>query len=105
MKTAHIITFGYRRFAVDSLAAATKAIDILSKLRQVEYTPPKEHCDKHHYEYTSESWDITLELNQTVAMPPKHLALPRPKRGSKRCLCNHSDVAPGETCVSCGLPY
>lgn len=102
----HIIRFGYRHYAVESLAAATKAIEILSKLKAVEFQGPTDFCDTHHYEYvTGDDREISLELNQQLAMPPKYKALPRPKRGTKRCLCNHSDVAPGEVCVSCGLSY
>ena len=107
MKTVHVIHCFHRRFAVDSLAQATKAIEVLSKLRRIEYTSANSNSDRGHYEYTNDDAEIELsmELNQKVYSPPKHLALPRPKRGAKRCLCNHSDVSPGETCVSCGLSY
>lgn len=35
----------------------------------------------------------------------KALTLPAPKRGSILCICEHSYVAPRETCTHCGRPF
>ncbi len=78
MKTVHVITCFHRRFAVDSLAQATTAIQVLSKLRRIEYTSANSNSDRGHYEYAKDDAEIELsmELNQKVYSPPKHLALP-----------------------------
>ncbi len=101
--TAHILEIGHQSFAIESAAAATKLIDLLSKLQPVAYN----HCSgdnwrESHYFPKGEPLRIRLEMNQPFRKRKADLALPRPKRGSTRCACGHSDVAPGERCASCG---
>jgi hypothetical protein len=40
-----------------------------------------------------------------AAKAPKALTLPSPKRGSILCICEHSYVAPRESCAHCGRSF
>jgi hypothetical protein len=112
MAKKHIISIGYRDYACDSVSAATEAVKILSKLRRVEHSTSGEYKDWHYIE-TGEGIEVSLKLNETVrekAKPKpepkaKALTLPKPKKGTIQCMCGNSDVAPKETCPSCGLHF
>ncbi len=55
----------------------------------------------------------TVKMNQPYrpakpekpAKAEKPLALPKPKKGSIQCICEHSYVAPRETCAHCGRAF
>lgn len=55
--------------------------------------------------------EVKLEMNQYFreAEKPekaaKPLALPKPARGTIRCICGFSDVAPRQDCTHCGKPF
>ena len=107
MKTVHIIRFGYREYAFESVAKVTRALELFSGMVQVSKSAPDECCSEWHYKADDSGpcSELELKMNQRLYERPKYKALPKPKRGSKRCSCGHSDVAPGESCVSCGLAY
>ena len=116
MATKHIISIGYQHFAVDDKKTAAEAIAVLAKLQPVEHNTdgpyddwhyqPKVGADARHHE-------ISLKLGQPFrplkpekpAKVSKPLTLPAPKRGSILCICEHSYVAPRETCAHCGRSF
>jgi hypothetical protein len=112
MAKKHILTIGYRKYACDSVSAATEAVRILSKLKRVDHIMDGPYEDWHYVE-TGEGIEVELELNKTVKVkaPPKPepkakpLTLPKPKKGTIQCMCGNSYVAPKETCASCGLHF
>ena len=105
-KTAHIITIGYTRYYVESVSAATNIINALGKLKPCKFHYQEGDTEgAHYYPSEDESLKLELELNQPFRPRKKPLGLPKPKRGTRRCLCGHSDVAPGERCTSCDMPY
>lgn len=115
MAKKHIIKFGYRYFAVDSVTAATQAVALLSKLQPVQHVTSGGY-DNWHYAPEDEDVrprEVRLELNQPYReprkkpdpKPAKPLALPKPARGTIRCICEKSDVAPKQSCTHCGRPF
>lgn len=112
MKKVHIIKFGYRSYAADSITAATQAVALLSKLKPVKHVTEGEY-DEWHYAPEDEQArprEVSLELNQPYMEPrgkkePKPLALPKPKKGTILCICEKSYVAPRETCAHCGRDF
>lgn len=111
MAKKHIIRFGYRDYAVDSLSAASDAMRILSKLQPCRHNIDAEDSREWHYEPDSErDHEIRLKTNQLYheprpVKPSKTLALPKPMRGTIRCICDKSDVAPRTSCAHCGRPF
>lgn len=112
MKKVHIVSFGYRDYAFTSISKATDAVKFLATLTPVKFTyesgsGPSFYVPEPH----DEKRDVKLELNQNFreAEKPekaaKPLALPKPKRGTIRCICGFSDVAPKQSCVHCGKPF
>ncbi|GAA5482094.1 hypothetical protein [Haloferula sargassicola] len=110
--TKHIIKFGYRYYAVDSISAATQAIALLAKLKPCEWQHEPE--GKSHYRPIEDAHErdneITLETNQRwhepkPEKPAKAEKLPAPKRGSILCICERSYVAPRQSCPHCGRPF
>jgi len=114
MAKKHIISFGYREFAVDSVTAATAAVALLSKLIPVRQNMDSDRSSGWFYEPDSDR-DVTIKLkmNEEFREPkpakpekaPKPLALPKPARGTIRCICEKSDVAPKQSCAHCGRPF
>jgi len=112
MAKKHIITIGYRKYACESESAATEAVRILSKLKEVDHITSGLY-EQWYYVETGEGVEVELELNKTVREKPKPkpepkakaLTLPKPKKGTIQCMCGNSDVAPRETCPSCGLHF
>jgi hypothetical protein len=111
MAKKHIIKINHYRYACDSIADATAAVKILSKLKSVEWVYEPEEDVKSYFVETDEVINIELELNKDVrdkAKPkrlPKPLALPKPKRGTIRCICDQADVAPRQFCTACGVAF
>ena len=112
MKKVHIVSFGYCDYAFDSVTKATDAVKLFSSLRRVKFV----HIpgDKPSYYVThpeDRGGEVKLEMNQyfrDAAKPekaPKPLALPKPARGTIRCICGFSDVAPKQSCTHCGRPF
>jgi len=110
MAKKHIIKIGYRSYSCDSVTAATEAVRILSKLKEVDHITSGPY-ETWYYVETGEGVEVELELNKTVrpkAAPkpePKALALPKPKKGTIQCMCGQSYVAPKQSCAACGLPF
>ncbi len=104
MARQHIITIGHYEFACKSMPLATQLLALLSKT---------ETCEKEYesgygrvwYQTSGEAPKLELALNQECRPKVKPLGLPKPKRGTVRCSCGHSDVRPGEDCPSCGSTY
>jgi len=107
----HIVSISGCHFAADSVTAATAAVAAIAKLTPVEYdydagcyTPTEKFASLH---------SPKLEMNQPFRpaaktkpeKPAKALALPAPKRGSILCLCEHSYVAPRQSCPHCGRAF
>ena len=112
MAKKHIIEIGSYKYAVDSITAATQAVALLSKLKPVRLNYEADSSDDWFYEPVEESRcrDLNLKLNQKYREPKpepkaKPLSLPSPKRGSIRCICDKSDVAPRQSCPHCGRPF
>ena len=116
MEKRHIITIDYVPYAVESAAQATQLLTILAKLRKVQRNTDAEDSAGWFYEdepRSSRELEVSLKMNQPYRLakpvnPPKAekpLALPKPKKGSIQCLCEHSYVAPRETCTHCGRPF
>lgn len=112
MAKKHIISIGYRDFAVDSITAATQAVQLLSKLKRVKLNTDASKSEGWFYEPEEEEFHdaVELKLNQKYREPKaepkqKALALPAPKRGSILCICEKSYVAPRQTCPHCGRDF
>lgn len=113
MATRHIITIDHRDFAVESAATATQLLNLLAKLKKVRFNHEAESSRDWFYEEDLDHGrqiEASLKMNQPFAAskpakPEKPLALPRPKKGSIQCICEHSYVAPRETCAHCGRPF
>jgi len=103
-KTVHIIRFNHSSYFVESTAAAVKIVDILSKLKACEWNYI-EGGESHYCPSEDRKVGLEMEMNQPFRLREKALQLPKPKRGSRRCECGHSDVAPFESCPSCGTPH
>ncbi len=109
MAKKHIVKIGYQYFATDSINAATGLIAILAKMQKARFKPNTEgYC----YEPDPDKLEIGLEMNQhfvdpeaKLAKPAKPQALPKPARGSIRCICDKSDVSPRQSCPHCGRPF
>jgi hypothetical protein len=113
MTTRHIITIDHQDYAVESAAQATQLLTLLSKLKKVRLNTEAESSLDWHYQ---DDWicqrgiNVSLKMSQPyraarpekASKPEKPLALPKPKKGSILCICEHSYVAPRETCPHCG---
>lgn len=114
MATKHIIKIGYQAFACDDRKTASELLALFAKLQAVDHVTDGP-VDEWYYtpEIGINSRDITLKPNQlfrpTKSEKPvkaaKALTLPAPKRGSILCICEHSYVAPRETCAHCGRSF
>ena len=112
MKKVHIVSFGYRDYAFTSIIQAAEAVKFLAKLTPVKFTYVSGDGPAYYVpEPDDEKRDVKLETNQNFRdaekpdKAPKTLALPKPKRGTIRCICGFSDVAPKQSCVHCGKPF
>jgi hypothetical protein len=112
MKKVHIVSFGYRDYAFTSIAKAADAVKFLATLTPVKFTYVSGDGPAYYIpDPETQHHDVKLELNQNFrdAEKPekaaKTLALPKPKRGTIRCICGFSDVAPKQSCVHCGKPF
>jgi hypothetical protein len=116
MEKRHIITIDYQSYAVESATAATQLLTLLAKIRKVRRNTDADESSGWFYEdevNSSRELEVTLKMNQPYrpakpAKPPKAeklLALPKPKKGSIQCICEHSFVAPKESCTHCGRPF
>lgn len=116
MEKRHIITIDYVPYAVESAAQASQLLTLLAKLRKVQRNTEAEDSARWFYEdeeRSSRELEVTLKMNQPYrpaakVKPPKAekpLALPKPKKGSIQCICEHSFVAPKESCTHCGRPF
>lgn len=111
MAKKHIIKIGYQYFATDSVTAATQAVNLLSRMIQVEFVPRGDGYRYQPKEDESDFRKISLEMNQSFHDPKakqkdvKPLALPAPKRGSILCICEKSYVAPKQHCPHCGRRF
>ena len=117
MATKHIIKIGYQAFACDDKKTASELLSLFAKLQAVDHITDGP-VDEWYYtpEIGSHSRDITLKPNQLFRLTKaekkekpvkvaKALTLPAPKRGSILCICEHSYVAPRETCAHCGRSF
>lgn len=117
MATKHIIKIGYQAFACDDKKTAHDILALFAKLQPVDHVI---EGDPDEWYYTPEIGgscrEITLKPNQLFRLAkaekpakpvkvPKALTLPAPKRGSILCICEHSYVAPRETCAHCGRSF
>lgn len=109
MAKKHIVKIGYQYYATDSINLATTLIANLAKMQKARYKP---ECSGYVYEPDPDKMEISLEMNQRFedpaakpVKPTKPLALPKPARGTIRCICDKSDVAPRQTCPHCGRPF
>ncbi len=113
MTKKHIVSFGYCDYAFDSVTAATTAVAILAKFKPVKFCTDGESKNWHYRPAEEDRRDeVKLEMNQpyrdSAAKPEKAakpLALPKPARGTIRCICEKSDVAPRQSCTHCGRPF
>lgn len=116
MEKRHIITIDYQSYAVESATAATQLLTLLAKIRKVRRNSDADHSSHWFFEDEANSMrelEVTLKMNQPYrptkpVKPPKAvkpLALPKPKKGSIQCICEHSYVAPRESCTHCGRPF
>lgn len=116
MEKRHIITIDYVPYAVESAAQATQLLTILAKLRKVQRNTDAEDSAGWFYEdetRSSRELEVALKMNQPYRparkekpfKAEKQLSLPKPKKGSIQCICEHSFVAPRESCTHCGRPF
>lgn len=109
----HIITFNGYHFAADSIAMATKAVEVLSKLKPCRHITSGGYEDWHFAPEDREvflRFDLEVRMNQEYRerqkpKAEKTLALPAPKRGSILCICEKSYVAPRQVCPHCGRTF
>lgn len=107
----HIIKIGYQYFATDSVTAATQAVNLLSKMIQVEFVPGSQGYRYQPKEDEDDFRKISLEMNQSFHDPKakqkdaRPLSLPAPKRGSILCVCEKSYVSPRQSCPHCGRKF
>jgi hypothetical protein len=107
----HIVEISGCYYAADSITAATAAVAALAKLTPVEFDYEL-RCYRPTDKYES-LHSPKLETNQPyrpadkpkTEKPAKALALPAPNRGSILCLCEHSYVAPRQSCPHCGRDF
>lgn len=116
MATRHIITIDYQSYAVESATAATQLLTLLAKIRKVRRNTEADKSSGWFYEDDPDpcrGLEVILKMNQPYrpakpekpAKAEKPLALPKPKKGSIQCICEHSYVAPKETCAHCGRAF
>jgi hypothetical protein len=116
MATRHIITIGYQSFAVESRKDAADALALLAKLQPVRhetsgsydtwfYTPEIGEHARHHEVGMKANQPYRATKAEKPVKAPKSLALPAPKKGTILCICEHSYVAPKETCAHCGRAF
>lgn len=111
-QTRHIVKFGHQNFAFASINKAADAVKFFSSLERVKMEIGPESSD--YIFYTPETHDdrskieLITAARYVPAKPPKEekpLALPKPPRGTIRCICEKSDVAPKQSCAHCGRPF
>ena len=113
MATRHIITIDHQDYAVESAAQASQILTLLAKLKKVRLNIEAESSRGWFYEDDTichRQIEASLKMNQPYRAPKpeqpvkavKPLALPKPKKGSILCICEHSYVAPRERCAHCG---
>lgn len=110
MAKKHIVTFGYQKYAFDSVTAASQAVAFFSKLKPVKLCTEGKYDTWHYQPDSDREKEVSLELNQKYRdpvepKPRKALALPAPKRGTILCICEKSYVAPRESCPHCGRDF
>jgi hypothetical protein len=116
MEKRHIITIDYVPYAVESAAQASQLLTLLAKLRKVQWNTQADESRGWFYEdedRSSRELEVSLKMNQPYrpakaekpAKAGKPLALPKPKKGSIQCICEHSYVAPRESCTHCGRSF
>lgn len=105
MNTAHILKIGSCSYALTSISEAVKIVALLSKGQPCDHVTRGAFEDWHYTPDERPIPRVELLINQPFHKPSKSPRLPSPRRGSKRCLCGHSDVSPGHTCPSCGLAF
>ena len=110
MQRKHIVKFGYKKYAFDTINAAATAVAFFSRLVPVERNTDGEYEDWHYAPKADRDCEISLESNQKFRDPDKPKskkvpALPSPKRGTILCICERSYVAPRETCPHCGRSF
>lgn len=110
MAKKHIVTIGLYDFAFDNPTQVSAVIKAMAHGVQCDW----KHVPngKSYYQPTDsdEIRGIKMEMNQEFReapkpKPEKALALPAPKRGTIRCICDKSDVAPRQSCPHCGRPF
>ena len=105
MKKAPILSISHRTYICKSISHAAELIKALSSLVPCSSQHNSEYSQRWYEEDDEITLDIDLKASEEIRLKPKHLALKAPKRGTRRCSCGHSDVAPGQVCDSCGLAY
>lgn len=112
MAKKHIITLGSYSYAFDSVSAAIKAMELISKAQTVVFVCKGDYKEWHYTPDLEYRNDATLKLNEEFRAPvpkpakaSKPLALPKPARGTILCICEKSYVAPKESCPHCGRPF
>lgn len=105
MKKAPIISIAHCDYICKSVSHAAELVKLLSSLIPCSLKHSHEYRDRWYQEEEDRPLNIELHASEEVRMKPKRLALPAPKRGTIRCVCGHSDVAPGHICQSCERPY
>jgi hypothetical protein len=111
MPKKHIVSIGPYYYAADSVTAATRAVEAISKLSPVEFAVDDSGSFYRPCDAEEESHQrVELKMHQDVRIPPKRKkskakSLPAPKRGSILCICEKSYVAPRQSCPHCGRPF
>ena len=105
MKKAPIISIAHRTYICKSISHAADLIKALSSLVPCTLLHNSGYSERWYEEDDEGTLDIDLKASEEIRLKPKRLALKAPKRGTRRCVCGHSDVAPGGVCDSCGLAY
>jgi len=105
MKKVPIISISHRTYICKSIAHASDLIKLLSSLVPCSIKHDSNYHERWYEEDDERLLDIELKAAEEVRLKPRRLGLPAPKRGSKRCACGHSDVAPGHRCPSCNSHF
>lgn len=113
MKEKYIITIGYHKYAVDSLSAATAAINLFAKLMPVRWVTEADSSEDWYYTPDPDKRESEIAIKRgrffdpaaQSSRPRKSIGLPAPKRGSILCICEMSWVSPRQTCPHCGRAF
>ena len=105
MKKAPIISIAHQDYICKSVTHAADLLKLLSSLTPCSLKHSNSYHERWYEEEEDRPLNIGLHASEEVRMKPKRLALPAPKRGSVRCICGHSDVAPRQNCPSCDRFY